>query len=443
MALSGTTLTLTTLTTAGILSNNASGQISSVTGSGLAALLGGAPSFTGLTLSGLNSVLLKTNGSGVVSAAVANTDYQAALSAGLNITLAGNVCATSATPSFTGLTLSGTLSTLLKTDGAGLIQAAAAGTDYQAPITAGTNITLTSNTIATSLTPAFTALLCTTVGTRNTLCGTNAGANLTSGGTGSNVLLGYNAGAAVTSGGSNVAIGPNAMSAGSALTSAAGNNIGVGPSALLNLSGSATNNVGIGLLAGSTLTTGSYCVLIGTNAQPSSATVTNELVVSNTNTSVTGKGANTAFFNYPSGLYSYSPAYCMLYSTAFNNSNVTWAFWTDGITTYNSGFTLYSSNTIIVQPVNAVYKITFSGSAVCHSNTTQLILTATNVKTYDISLNSGGAMSGYAVSINGSTLSRPYAAAGGASSGWSVNMQGCYYWRAQDPLYMMIEYYSL
>jgi len=390
MALSGTTLTVTTLTTAGLLTNNVSGQVSSVTGSSLASLLGGAPTFTGLTLSGLTSTMLKTNSSGGVTAAVANTDYQGVMSNGTNISITGgSVINVITNPSFSGLTLSavGLANTMLKTV-AGVISAATVNNDYQGVMSSGSNISITSGTLINVVSnPTFAGINCSSIGTNNTLLGTNAGALLSTSGVGSNVLCGYQ--------------------------------------------------------AGSNITSGTYNTCIGTNAVSSSATVTNELVISNTSSSVTGKGTNTAFINAPSGLFSYSPAYCMLYSTAFNNGNVTWAFWNDGTTTYNNGFTLYNSNTLVVQPFNGLYEITFSGTAVCASNLTRINLNVNNIRVYDVSYDSNAAMSGYAVSINGSTLSRPYALIGGVYTGWTVAMINSSYWRAENPLFMMIKFVSL
>ena len=184
MALSGTTLTVTTLTTAGLLTNNVSGQVSSVTGTSLASLLGGAPTFTGLTLSGLGSGLLKVT-SGVVGVATGG-DYQAALTQGLNISInpSTNVIATSASPSFTGLTLSSINASMLKTV-LGIVTGAVAYADYMPNITspAGSNLTINTgtNTISVNNPPTFANILNSTINIDNVLYGTGTGGGLTTG----------------------------------------------------------------------------------------------------------------------------------------------------------------------------------------------------------------------------------------------------------------------
>jgi hypothetical protein len=243
MALSGTSLTVTTLTTAGLLTNNTSGQVSSVTGSTLAALLGGAPTFTGLKLSGLSSVMLKVDGSGNIVQASAVTDYQTPITAGNNMAYSGANLGTVGAPSFSGLTLTNLTSTILKVNGSGIVTGATLS-DYQLPMAAGTNLTLTGVTFATVAQPSFAGINCVTVGSQNIIYGTSAGSLLSGS---SNILIGYQ--------------------------------------------------------AAQNLTTGTYNTYIGTNASASSATVTGELVISSTAAAVNGKGANTAFLNYSSGLY--------------------------------------------------------------------------------------------------------------------------------------------
>ena len=355
-ALSGTSLTVTTLTTAGLLSNNTSGQVSSVTGSTLAALLGGAPTFTGLTLSGLSSGLLKvTSGvvsvaltsdylmtaganiivtglsvavsatpsftgltlsglasgmlkvtAGVVSVATAGTDYQAALTPGTNITITSGTIATSATPSFTSLTISGLTSGLLKVT-SGVVSVATAGTDYQTALTAGTNITITNGTINTATLPTFAGINCSSIGNQNTLYGTNAGINLLSNGSGGNTFIGFQTGMNCTAGGLNMAIGNGSMSNGATGLTGQGFNMAIGTASLYNLAGTAQHNIGIGYLTGFDLTTGSSNIYLGNMANSSSGTVSNEGVINLTGTTTAGRGTNTMLIAATNGLYSYIP----------------------------------------------------------------------------------------------------------------------------------------
>ena len=409
MALSGTTLTVTTLTTAGLLTNNVSGQVSSVTGTSLASLLGGAPTFTGLTLSGLGSGLLKVT-SGVVGVATGG-DYQAPMSNGTNITITnGTVINVVSNPSFSGLTLStvGLANTMLKTV-SGVISAAIVNNDYQGALTAGSNISISSNTISIVTNPTFgnptcAGINCSSVGSNNTLIGTQAGLSLLNSGLGSNTLLGSLAGSNITSGSQNIALGH---------------------------------------LAGGVVTTGTYNTYIGTNARASSATVNNEIVISNTSSSVVGRGTNTAFINAPAGLFSYSPAFCQLRSTAFTNGVVTWQFWSDGTTTYNNGFQLLSSNTQVVQPFPGLYEVTVSGSAQAQSSLYCAIdLLTNNVKYQNIAYQSGSGISGSIVNVSGSQLSRPVNSTP-INSGWIVYLTGGNFYSFDFPLFMTIKFISI
>ena len=333
-ALSGTSLTVTTLTTAGLLTNNTSGQVSSVTGSALASLLGGAPSFTGLTLSGLSTGILKVT-SGVVSVALAGTDYQAALTAGSNITLMSNTVATNSTPSFTGLTLSGLTTGLLKVT-SGIISTAAAGTDYQAALTAGSNITLISNTIATSTTPTFTSMtLGTLSGVLSAVSGAVNNVNLSTSLTftsGTNTLAtvqDITTGAAVqfsaltlsSLGTGLLKVTSGAVGLASAINDyyvGATTNLTYGPSALPSIT-AGTYNVAIGNTVGSVVTTGPFNVYIGGNIAASATDATGEIVINSTATTTTGRGSNTALIRATSGLFAYNPYYQNYWN---NNANV-------------------------------------------------------------------------------------------------------------------------
>lgn len=91
------------------------------------------------------SGLLKGDGAGSIIAAQAGTDYQAPLSAGTDYATPTQLADKQAKITATGL---------LKGDGDGGITAAAAGTDYQAPLTAGTDYAPPSQSITATLTAA-------------------------------------------------------------------------------------------------------------------------------------------------------------------------------------------------------------------------------------------------------------------------------------------------
>ena len=336
MALSGTSLTVTTLTTAGLLTNNTSGQVSSVTGSTLAALLGGAPTFTGLTLSGLGTGILKVT-AGVISLASA-ADYQ--LSAGTNMTVTGSAIGTVPSPSFTGLTLSGLATGILKVT-AGVVGLALTS-DYQAALTPGTNITIVSNTLSVINGPTFTSL---TLGSLNGVLsavaglvsnvnlspsltftgGTNTLATiqdirttasvqflaLTLGSLGTGVLK-------VTSGVVGVAV------AGTDYAASTGTNQLFGTGTLPALT-TGTNNIAIGNAAGSIVTTGTYNIYIGANSRASGINVSGEIVIGAdaTAANVTGKGTNTAFIESIAGLFfgKYVPTVSGATVTPLSNAN--------------------------------------------------------------------------------------------------------------------------
>ena len=338
MALSGTSLTVTTLTTAGLLTNNVSGQVSSVTGSSLGTLLGGTPTFTGLTLSGLNTGILKVT-SGLVGLATSG-DYQAPISNGTNISLTGSgtIINVVPSPSFAGLTLSGgTLAnTMLKTV-AGVISPATVNNDYQAALTPGTNILFTTNNtvINTVTNPTFAGINCSSTGTNNTLLGTFAGSNLLSSGLGSNTLCGYRAGVNITSGTYNTSIGVNA---GSSITSGA-------------------NNTCIGVNAGSSITSGANSVYIGNAADASSGTVTNEGVINLSGSATTGKGANTMLINASAGLYSYLPAFWWGYAVNQTGGIINWTAFSQKL-----GIALKSGDaTQLILPYIGLYELNLTG----------------------------------------------------------------------------------
>ena len=351
MALSGTSLTVTTFTTAGLLTNNTSGQVSSVTGASLAALLGGAPTFTGLKLSGLSSAMLKVDGAGNVVQASSVTDYQTPITAGnnmaftgsaigtvttpsftgltlsglatgllkvtagivsvaptsdyqysqgSNITISSGTISTSATPSFTGLTLSGLATGLLKVT-AGVVGLAAAGTDYLSALTAGTNITISNNIVATTTLPTFAGINCSSIGNQNTLYGTDAGINLLANSSSGNTFIGYQTGMSCTSGSNNL--------------------------------------------------------YIGKAANASSGAVANEGVINLTGSSIAGRGANTMLINSTAGLYSYIPAYWWGYASSQIGGILNWNLFSA------RGIALKVGDaTQLILPFNGLYELTLSGS---------------------------------------------------------------------------------
>jgi hypothetical protein len=322
MALSGTTLTVTTLTTAGLLTNNTSGQISSVTGSSLASLLGGSPTFTGLNLSGLSTGLLK-NTSGVGVSIALSSDYQLPMSSGTNINISSDVISTVASPSFTGVTLSASplANCMLKTV-SGVISAAVAYSDYTPALTANGNVTITLGVIDTLPSPAFTRVNCSTLGINNTLSGTLAGGALLNSGLGSNSLYGYSAGSGITSG---------------------------------------TYNTCIGYNTGTALTTGSNCLYIGNGANASVATISNEGVVNVSGLAITGRGANTLLLNASAGVYGYIPYSVNLYNNGVATSSQVEQLVLNAAAT-NIGSTPTITSGVITGLALGVYNITLTGA---------------------------------------------------------------------------------
>ena len=137
-------------------------------------------------------------------------------------------------------------------------------------------------------------------------------------------------------------------------------------------------------------------------------------------------------------------AFCQLRSKGFNNGIVTWEFWTVGGTTYNNGFTLHNSNTLVVQPHAGLYEITVSGNAVAQSSFVAIDLNVNNVRGfYNIAYHSSSAISTFIVNVSGSQLSRPYVSTTPTSTGWSVNCNGGKFYSLDFPLYMTIKFISV
>ena len=435
MALSGTSLTVTTLTTAGLLTNNTSGQVSSVTGSSLAALLGGAPTFTGLKLSGLSSVMLKVDGAGNVVQASSVTDYQTPITAGNNMAYSGANLGTIGAPSFSGLTLTNLTSTILKVNGSGTVTAATSS-DYQLPMAAGTNLTLTGVTFATVTQPSFALINCVTIGSQNVIYGTSAGSLLSGS---NNILFGFQAAQNLTTGTYNTYIGTNASASSATVT---GELVMSSTAAVVNGKGANTAflNYSNGLhVTGNIIpncNTVSNCY-IGKLIASSNQNITNEGVINVANSTATGKGANTMLINATAGLYSYTPAYCQLRSTAFNNGIVTWEFWTAGPTTHNNGFFLTNSNTQINPPFPALYEVNITGNAVAQASLFASIdLNVINVRFYNIAYQSSSGINTFIVNLSGSQMTRP-------PGGYEVFCFGGRFHNLDFPLFMTVKFISL
>ena len=118
------------------------------------------------------------------------------------------------------------------------------------------------------------ALNANTSGIRNAALGYQALLNNTTGA--NNVAVGQGAALLNTTGQDNVAIGRIAMSS----NVSGGENVAVGYQALFN--STVGQNVAVGYDAGSTITTGTNLTVLGHNAEPSSATATNEVTLGNT-----------------------------------------------------------------------------------------------------------------------------------------------------------------
>ena len=149
-----------------------------------------------------------------------------------------------------------------------------------------------------------------TTGSYNTAIGASA---LTANTTASyNTAVGYQAGYQVTTGTYNTFIGSRTASTGSSIT--ASQNTCIGDAAGYALSGAASSNTLIGQDTASTLTTGTSNTHLGNYTRPSSATVSNEMVIGSASAVSTGKGASTGFIN-PNGGGVYQGNASTLWST--------------------------------------------------------------------------------------------------------------------------------
>jgi hypothetical protein len=366
-----------------------------------------APTFAGLTLTGLNGILKAT--AGIISNG-ATTDDLTEGKTNLYFTTAR---AQGAFTPGTGITIT-----------AGTI----ANSGVTA-ITAGTNI-ITSNiagnyTINTTTNPTFNNLTITSMSSNvpdGVSLGTNAGASGRY-----NAYIGTQAGTGSVGSG-NVGIGYQA------LAGAGSGCFGLGFTAGFN---ALTNgNICIGGSAGQNILTGSgYNIYIG--GSPSSSNVSYESVIGAAPSAPVGKGSNTCFIPNTGGLFSYSPAYCQLRSTAFNNGIITWEFWTAGPTTFNNGFFMTNSNRQVNPPFPALYEVTISGGAQAQASLFASIdLNVINVRFYNIAYHSSAGIAGFIVNVSGTQLTRP-------PGGYEVYCYGANFFSLNTPLYMTIKFISL
>jgi hypothetical protein len=263
-----------------------------------------------------------------------------------------------------------------------------------------------------------------------------------------NICIGTNSGVSIVqNGGGNLAIGGSSTSVGGTLTNGQGLNIGLGIASNLYISANSRNNIGIGAYSNFNTSTGISNISIGNFTQALSATGCNNIVMSTNGTisvPISAKGDNTAFIDARAGLFSYSPAYCQLRSTAFNNGIVTWEFLNDG-TLYNNGFQLLSTNTQVAPPYNGLYEVTVSGSAQAQASLFVAIdLNTINVLGFrNIAYQSSSGINTFIVNVSGTQLSRPYVTSNPALSGWQVNCNGGKFFSIDFPLFMTIKWISL
>jgi hypothetical protein len=201
-----------------------------------------------------------------------------------------------------------------------------------------------------------------------------------------------------------------------------------------NVSGS--NNTIIGYNSGQSIM-GIYNIHIGSGCQASFAGASSEVIIAGTSGTTVGKGSGTCYISSPYGLFSYSPAYCQLRSTAFNNGIVTWEFWTAGPTTFNNGFFMSNSNRQVNPPFPALYEVNITGNAQAQTSLFASIdLNVINVRFYNIAYHSSTGISGFIVNLSGSQLTRP-------PGGYEVYCYGANYFNANFPLFMTIKFISL
>ena len=131
-----------------------------------------------------------------------------------------------------------------------------------------------------------------TTGTQNVLMGVvGTGGKITTGN--HNTCIGYQAGFGITNGGLNTCIGHQALGNTSGTDLSGNYNGGFGHYTLVNLT-TGSFNTALGVGAGTGLTSGSYGLYLGTNAQPSAGNNSGEIVICNSGAAV-GKGSASCF----------------------------------------------------------------------------------------------------------------------------------------------------
>lgn len=323
-----------------------------------------------------------------------------------------------------------------------LLGRTSAGTGAAQEIATGSNLSLAAASLDVVATPHFLRVGDSTLGTDNQLLGDNAGPNITSAST--NIIIG-DAAASITTGGGNVVIGAGSFStAASPLTAGDGRNIGIGLGTFLYLGGTAKDNLAVGQYSGFNKTGGNANMYLGPFTQGSTATVSNEIVLSTNGTSgnlVSGKGANTAFIDATNGLYSYSPATCFLYATNFSNGRCQWA----NYATNNpiKGFTLADygngANTVIVPDKPGLYQIDVSGTVLGSGGSMFGTWNNVNIRNYTHFLQSFSTL-GIAYQVGFSVQSRPYTVIN--LSGFELQWTGATYYGGL-PVFVSIRFIGL
>jgi hypothetical protein len=324
--------------------------------------------------------------------------------------------------------------------------------------TVGSTITLsTPQDTATSSSPQFLRLSDSSQGSQNVFIGSSSGVGCIGS---ANTVIGSTSGASIVGASRCIAIGYGALnSASSALTSSLAGHIAVGFAAGLNQGTTSTGGILLGNYAGQNLQTGSDNIMIGNSTQGSSASTNKEIVISTNgtiNTPISGRGTNTCFIDARNGLFSFSPAFCQLRATAYDDSIVTWTFWNDGGTTYNNGFALYNSNTLVVQPYPGLYEITLSGQTYvkfsgADSSWSQMNLVTNGIVNYLVIYDSASTTSiaNKLIQVSSTQFSRPIISSNPLNTGWAVNVSGSKWYNigtapdSTTSLFMTIKFISL
>ena len=150
-----------------------------------------------------------------------------------------------------------------------------------ADLTVGANLDVTSGTIkldgnyptgTNNVAMGNNAFNSVTTGQDNTCIGHDAGTAIQDGS--DNTFIGESAGAGITSGNTNTAVGGSALKAGAAVS----NTVAIGQDAGLIIT-SGDRNTFVGRTAGSTANGGNNNICLGYNAEPSSASINNEITL--------------------------------------------------------------------------------------------------------------------------------------------------------------------